>query len=117
MPESMNLSTTSIFVKAARALLAALQALPLKDTEYPAIVAAAVSSTPASGAAKAEVVTAPKAHMIPNFSFAFIALNFTLIGEVCKRCFVTNFKPSGEPTTTKESSPAGEPAELSNRTL
>ncbi len=55
-------------------MVAAPQPPPLKDTEYPAIVAAAGASAAAPGAEKAGVTTAPKAHMIPNLIFAFIAI-------------------------------------------
>lgn len=72
MPESITLSIPSTFDKATRALFAAPQPPPLKDTVYPWMVDAATSSASA-GAAKATGVIAPKAHIMPILIFAFIA--------------------------------------------
>jgi len=73
--ESITLSVPSIFVKAARALLAAPQPPPEKDTAYPETDVAATSSV-AVGVAKATGATAPKAHNMPNLIFAFIAREY-----------------------------------------
>ena len=72
IPESITLSTPSIFFKAKLAFLAAPHPPPLKDTLYPWMVDAATSSAVA-GVANATGVIAPKAHMMPNLIFAFIA--------------------------------------------
>jgi hypothetical protein len=72
MPDSITFSIPSIFPKAARALLAAPHPPPLKDTVYPWMVDAATSSA-STGAARATGVIAPKAHIMPNLIFAFIA--------------------------------------------
>lgn len=95
-PEIITLSTPSIPVKAARALSAAPQPPPLKDTLYPLVAAAAAASLATACPAKATGVIAPKAHNMPNVIFAFIAPNFSANPRVCKRDFLGGQKSASE---------------------
>ena len=74
IPESITFSMPFIFFKAELALLAAPHPPPLKDILYPWMVDAATFSV-VVGAEKATGVIAPKAHMMPNLIFAFIAFS------------------------------------------